>query len=118
MLPKLRRQPDGRRVIGQFQKMGQAVFAILSARFIATFRRSFQLNEVIGLTVKLPAWQMRETTTIMPPRLRAIISRLPGFPAKKRINPLGEVTERPIVLVSKTSVPVRVPRVRIPPSPH
>ena len=29
----------------------------------------------------------------------------------------GEVTERPIVLVSKTSVPVRVPRVRIPPSP-
>ena len=30
----------------------------------------------------------------------------------------GEVTEWPIVLVSKTSVPARVPRVRIPPSPH
>ena len=30
---------------------------------------------------------------------------------------LGEVTEWPIVLVSKTSVPARVPRVRIPASP-
>ena len=32
-------------------------------------------------------------------------------------GPFGEVTEWPIVLVSKTSVPARVPRVRIPASP-
>ena len=31
--------------------------------------------------------------------------------------PLGEVTEWPIVLVSKTSVGASPPRVRIPPSP-
>jgi hypothetical protein len=30
----------------------------------------------------------------------------------------GEVSERLIELVSKTSVPLGVPRVRIPPSPH
>jgi hypothetical protein len=33
------------------------------------------------------------------------------------VRPSGEVTEWPIVLVSKTSVPARVPRVRIPASP-
>src|SRR5580704_11447551 len=36
---------------------------------------------------------------------------------RPRAGPLGEVTEWPIVLVSKTSVPARVPRVRIPASP-
>ena len=56
------------------------------------------------------------------PQNRRYYSAPLGLPADQRRQTdqanIGEVTERPIVLVSKTSVPARVPRVRIPPSPH
>lgn len=40
-----------------------------------------------------------------------------GFAVYHGSTPTGEVTEWSIVLVSKTRVPARVPRVRIPASP-
>ena len=46
-----------------------------------------------------------------------IIIPAPAVCSNRRQGTLGEVTEWPIVLVSKTSVGASSPRVRIPPSP-
>ena len=73
-------------------------------------KRPVVLLNCPSLTEKQHTWRFLKTPAIIRP---------PFASRHKMLAHLcfGEVTEWPIVLVSKTSVPARVPRVRIPPSP-